>query len=500
MTVDEKMSLRDDLRKLRRNISDLADAAIASSAMSIPTEKYASAQNLLHYLAFRNGDYRALQDRLSSVGLSSLRAVESHVLNGINNVISWLDPEEVAEGGALQDAKEASERLKNNKCKLFNAGDQCHDRIIMVTIDAKAAADVTHFTQLIEAGMNCARINTGHDTPADWQTAIASIKEASKRVGYPCAIYLDLSGPKIRVSQLYNKHGEKKNKIALEKGASLLITEPGYGPESLKMPTVELAFHNILRDAEPGQLILFDDGVLIARVLKKEKHAVIAEVRRTKGSAPRKLKIQNGVALPGLKLPVNAITDDDIKALNSFAREIDIAGISFAMSAADVRQMAALIQKYGWEHLGVVVKIETLSAFESLPEILLELMHVQHAGIMIARGDLALEVGMTRLAEVQEEILWMCEAASIPVIWATQVLDNLTREGIPSRAEITDAAMSVQAECVMLNKGAYIKESVKVLKLILEKMRMHHNKKTSEMRSLELARRFYNRISQESTI
>jgi pyruvate kinase len=499
MMADEKVSLLRELRELRNNVISKAEERISESAANIPTGKFVSAQNLLHYLAFRSDDYRALQDRLSAVGLSSLRAVESHVLRGINNVIGLLDSDDIPLGESLPDAKAASETLKHNKCNLFSAGDTCDDRIIMVTIDAKADVDVEHFTGLIEDGMNCARINTGHDSLAEWQSAIALIKEASERVGKPCAIYLDLSGPKIRISQLHNKHGEKKNKIAVERGSQLRITEPGFEEASSKLPTIKMAFKDILKDAEPGQLILFDDGVVIARVVEKEKHAVIVDVRRTKGSKPRKLKIQNGIALPGLKLPVNAITDEDIKALESLAREINIAGISFAMSAADVKQIVGLINNYGWTHLGVVVKIETLSAFESLPEILLELMHVQNAGIMIARGDLALEVGMTRLAEVQEEILWMCEAASIPVIWATQVLDNLTREGIPSRAEITDAAMSVQAECVMLNKGAYIKESVKVLKLILEKMRMHHNKKASEMRSLELARRFYNKNRKETT-
>jgi pyruvate kinase len=159
-----------------------------------------------------------------------------------------------------------------------------------------------------------------------------------------------------------------------------------------------------------------------------------------------------------------------------------------------------LIKEKGWNHLGVVAKIETRSAFDNLPEILLALMEAPHAGVMIARGDLALEVGMARLAEVQEEILWMCEAATMPVIWATQVLDNLTREGVPTRAEITDAAMSVHAECVMLNKGAYIKESVAALRQILDKMRHHHNKKASEMRRLEVAGNFFDRIHQPTKL
>jgi pyruvate kinase len=106
---------------------------------------------------------------------------------------------------------------------------------------------------------------------------------------------------------------------------------------------------------------------------------------------------------------------------------------------------------------------------------------------MIARGDLAVECGYERLAELQEEILWVCEAAHAPVIWATQVLEQLSREGQPSRAEVTDAAMGVRAECVMLNKGPYVVETVKALDDILRRMQEHQSKKRSMLRRLQLA-------------
>ena len=103
---------------------------------------------------------------------------------------------------------------------------------------------------------------------------------------------------------------------------------------------------------------------------------------------------------------------------------------------------------------------------------------------MIARGDLAVEVGYQRLAEIQEEILWLCEAAHIPVIWATQVLENLVKKGIPSRAEMTDAAMGERAECVMLNKGPFILEAVTILDDVLSRMQAHQIKKSPQLRAL----------------
>ncbi len=126
----------------------------------------------------------------------------------------------------------------------------------------------------------------------------------------------------------------------------------------------------------------------------------------------------------------------------------------------------------------MILKIETRRAFEHLPGMLLAALGGDRAaGVMIARGDLAVECGYQRLAEVQEEILWLCQAAHLPVIWATQVLDRLAKTGRPSRAEITDAAMGVQAECVMLNKGPRILEAISVLDDILRRMERHHRKK-----------------------
>ena len=121
-----------------------------------------------------------------------------------------------------------------------------------------------------------------------------------------------------------------------------------------------------------------------------------------------------------------------------------------------------------------MLKIETRRAFERLPQLLLIAMRRQRVGVMIARGDLAVEVGYERLAELQEEILWLCEAAHLPVIWATQVLEQLAKSGLPSRAEISDAAMGERAECVMLNKGPHIEEAVVVLHDILCRMADHH--------------------------
>ena len=160
-------------------------------------------------------------------------------------------------------------------------------------------------------------------------------------------------------------------------------------------------------------------------------------------------------------------------------------GLSFVSTRADVRAVADVLARSGGDHLGLILKIETRAGFDALPALLTEaLARKAPCGVMIARGDLAIEVGWERMAEVQEEILWLCESAHVPVVWATQVLDTLARTGIASRAEITDAASGARAECVMLNKGPMIVAAIATLDDILARMASHRHKKTSLLRRL----------------
>jgi pyruvate kinase len=161
--------------------------------------------------------------------------------------------------------------------------------------------------------------------------------------------------------------------------------------------------------------------------------------------------------------------------------------MSFVRSAGDVLDLQAQLREMGVSQMGTVLKIETRQAFENLQAILLAALRQPPVGIMVARGDLAVEIGFERLAEVQEEILWLCEAAHVPVIWATQVLDTMARRGIPTRAEVSDAAKGIRAECVMLNKGPYIVEAVRFLSGVLDRMSDHQSKHRPMMRRLAVS-------------
>jgi pyruvate kinase len=166
------------------------------------------------------------------------------------------------------------------------------------------------------------------------------------------------------------------------------------------------------------------------------------------------------------------------------ARRADMLSVSFLRREDDVDAIRAALARMGAPDLAIVLKIETQAAFINLPTILLHAMRSPRVGVMIARGDLAVEMGYARLAEVQEEILWLAESAHLPVIWATEVLDRLATTGRPSRAEVTDAAMAQRAECVMLNKGPYIALAIAELDDILRRMARHQRKTMPLLRPL----------------
>jgi pyruvate kinase len=246
----------------------------------------------------------------------------------------------------------------------------------------------------------------------------------------------------------------------------------------------------IFTRVKPGQPIWLDDGKIGGIIRHADADEVHVEITHARASG-EKLGPDKGINLPDSDLQLPALTQDDLRDLDFVAAHADLVGLSFVHEPADVATLNAELAKRERRDMGVVLKIETRQGFEQLPRVLLAAMAGSCIGVMIARGDLAVECGFERLAELQEEILWICEAAHVPVVWATQVLEHLAKEGAPSRAEITDAAMGERAECVMLNKGPHIVKAVCVLDDILRRMEGHQHKKRSMLRELRLARGFY---------
>jgi len=267
----------------------------------------------------------------------------------------------------------------------------------------------------------------------------------------------------------------------------------GNDDELLNPGRVSLAIPEVYRDTRLGEHVCFDDGRISGIVEKCTATQLQIRITHTRKAVER-LEGNRGVNLPDTRLGLPALSDKDQRDLEFAAKHADLVGLSFTNNADDVRALRERLTELGREDIGVVLKIETRRAFANLPTILLEGLSFPACGVMIARGDLAVECGFERLSELQEEILWVCESAHVPVIWATQVLEGLTKRGHATRAEVTDAAMAQAAEAVMLNKGPYLIQAVEMLDDILQRMQGHHRKKHSMMRELSIASGFQKKL------
>lgn len=245
----------------------------------------------------------------------------------------------------------------------------------------------------------------------------------------------------------------------------------------------------VFDQVRPGEPILFDDGQIGGVIRKVKNGELYVEILHTKEGGGR-LRADKGINFPDSHLDIRGLTTKDRKDLPFVAEHADVVNLSFVNSPKDVSDLIAELDRLGAANrIGIILKIETQAGFDNLVDILLAGMAVYPIGVMIARGDLAIEAGWDQIGRVQEEIMSLCQAAHLPDIWATQVLENLAKKGIPSRAEITDAVMAQRAECVMLNKGAYITQAIALLDSILRSMGPYQEKNAPMLPAMEGAKR-----------
>lgn len=349
---------------------------------------------------------------------------------------------------------------------------------IMVTLPADAANDPGLARRLIESGADVARINCAHDDAETWARMIGHVRTAAAALSRDVRVLMDLGGPKIRIGEV---NGASRGR--LYRGDRFILSAALSGNDI--MPEATLAPALLLDVLKAGQNVWINDGKIGAKVIGLDRGMATLEVfsAREKGE---KLKPQKGVNLPGAEIPIAALTAKDIADLDFVAEHSDIVGYSFVQRPSDVTELLGhlKLRRKDLPLPAVMLKIETPLAVKNLPRLIVRTGSEVPVAVMIARGDLAVEIGLERLSEMQEQILWLCEAAHVPVVWATQVLDNMVKDGVASRAEATDAAMGQRAECVMLNKGPFLPEAVAFLDGILRRMDRHQLKKRSQLAPL----------------
>lgn len=273
--------------------------------------------------------------------------------------------------------------------------------------------------------------------------------------------------------------------LTLAMGSQFLINATGRA-KAARLPVLGCPERRILAAVRAGERVILDDGRITGVVEAVTRNGLRCRVVQA-AKSPLRLRSGKGLAFPDSRLPPGKLGPEDRRVLDFALTHADGVEVSFVNAPEDVRQVGDRVRSSGRSGFGIILKLETREAMRNLPDILFEALRYDPVGIMIARGDLAVELSFERLAEMQEELLWFGEACHLPVVWATQVLDSLAHSGIPTRAEVTDAAMSMRAECVMLNKGAHVLEAVQMLVNIICKMETHQYKKRAMYRPLGLA-------------
>jgi pyruvate kinase len=347
----------------------------------------------------------------------------------------------------------------------------------MVTMPTEAATDRNLVQSLVDAGMNCARINCAHDDPEVWQRIIAHVRSAAAELGRECRILMDIGGPKCRIASVSPKKPKR-----LHVGDRFRVLREPDTTHGGSTPVITMSFPEAVGHLDVGSLIWINDGKIRGRVVEPAAGGWTVEVvgARAKGE---KLRLEKGVDMPGVDLDLPPLSSDDLRDLDFVAAHADLVGFSFVQRPSDI----LLLDKHLADRLPgkplplLVLKIETAMAVQNLPRLIVQAAGRRPVAIMIARGDMAAALGFGRMAEIQEEMLWLCEAACLPVVWATQVLDDLVRDGLPSRAEATDAAMAQRAECVMLNKGPHLVGAIHFLADIFARMDRHQVKKSARL-------------------
>ena len=562
-----------------------------------------SAQNLVHYMAFRSFDVREIQKHLKNLGLTRFANAEGHIKASVLTIRNLLSLAVSRNRSDFLDnhwtIKKGKKLLNKNTRNLLGKSSRNRRVRIMVTQPTESATDYEMVKAMVAQGMDCARINCAHDSPEIWGQIISNVKKAALELNKEVKIAMDLAGPKIRTGKIFpgpkvirykpqkddfgkvvtpkvmflipedglpatqdtlrirggsleqleegmvlslvdarSKNRKLKvvrvaeNKVTVETKKSIYL-EPGlvlstgsekpielrigeidskenalqlkindelwlYKDERIGAPAiydskgvvkepakVSCQKPEVFDYVKVGDRIFFDDGKIGSEIIEIHEEFLRLKVFLAQENGS-KLKAEKGINFPDTTLGFSGLTTKDKIDLKFVVEHADIVNFSFVNRREDIVELKEELSKLEClNKIAVVLKIETKAGFQNLVPIVLEAMKFKSIGVMIARGDLAIETGWEHIGQVQQEMLSIAGSAHIPVIWATQVLENLAKKGLPSRSEITDATTALKAECVMLNKGPYILDAITLLDAILCSMESTQHKNESMLPKLQ---------------
>lgn len=355
-----------------------------------------------------------------------------------------------------------------------------HIRTKIICTIGPAVSNYENICALIDAGMNVARINFSHGTYEEHQKVIEMLKRARAEKKLPLAIMLDTKGPEIRLGMVEGDKFEVKAKQRL-----LLVKESVVG----NAERVQVTPKAVLDKLEVGTTVLIDDGYLISKVVEKSAKGVIIELENA-----GHIKSQKGVNLPGVDVGLPAMTEQDVKDITfGCEQDIDLIAASFIRSADHVLEIKRLLTERKKADVLVIAKIENSLGVNNFDDIVLVA-----DGIMVARGDLGVEMPLTQVPHLQKMMIRKCYQAGKPVITATQMLESMIKSPRPTRAEVSDVANAIydSTSAVMLSGetavGLYPIETVKTMRGIVAEAEKNFNYRAFFERD---ARSDYNDVS-----
>lgn len=320
-----------------------------------------------------------------------------------------------------------------------------------------SSSDYETIRKMIEAGMDVARLNFSHGTHAAHRDVIGHIRKASQDCGKHVAILQDLQGPKIRIGTF------KEGYVELKAGDRFTITSRDIEGS---MAEVSTTYKALPRDVKEGDELLVDDGLYVLRVLKTNGVDVLCEV-----VIGGKIKNNKGINLPGVDVSAPSLTEKDAEDLAfGLEQDVDYVALSFVRRPEDVLTVKEMIRSRG-KDTPVIAKIEKPQAIGCIERII-----AISDGIMVARGDLGVEMKTEEVPPIQKRLIGLCNRAGIPVITATQMLDSMINNPRPTRAEASDVANAILdgTDAVMLSaetaSGKYPVETISVMKQIIRLM------------------------------
>lgn len=313
-----------------------------------------------------------------------------------------------------------------------------------------ASESVDTLKQMMEAGMNVARINMAHGELEDHAARIRSVREASAAVGGQLVpILMDIKGPEVRIGKL------SAPSVHLQTGAELVLTTIELEGDASR---ISVNYPGLPKDVHEGSTILIDDGLIELKVKESGGTEIRCEIVSGGMLKPRK-----GVNLPGVRTRLPGVTERDVKHIHfGIGENVDIIAASFVRKAEDIMEIRQILEENGAGHIQIISKIENDEGVENLDAII-----EASDGIMVARGDLGVEIPVEDVPALQEEMITKCNIAGKPVIVATHMLESMQVNPRPTRAEVSDVAGAVQqgTDCIMLSgetaAGKYPVESVR---------------------------------------